>query len=74
MNGQDMMAGLNLHPVKSKRHRHTPPGILVLNETWSAAAMCCEPGCDWLKTHRTTSGSDLGIAAKCHAETLAIKP
>lgn len=67
VNPRELVADLRLRPVEGKRCRNAPPGVLVLNETWSAAAVRCEPGCGWFQTHRTIV-SDISITARNHAE------
>lgn len=42
----------------------------MLNEAWAAAAICCEPGCGWSRTHRSANNGELSITARNHAELL----
>ena len=67
MRPRDLLAGLRLRPIPDTRSRYTPAGVRVLNESWAATAICCEPGCGWHQDHRN-NGSDLGISARNHAE------
>lgn len=67
MKTRDLIAGLAVMPIPDQRDRYTH-GTVVVNEDWAAVVKCCEPGCRWRASHKSSGSTDLGIRAKNHAE------